>query len=85
MWNVKAKVMPVTTGATGTISESFTQYLGNISGKPETKELQKRAILDTAQILCKVLMYTYRTYFKGEITFHVAQIVNTEQLQQYTT
>jgi hypothetical protein len=28
-------------------------------------------------------MYEYRTYFTGEITLHVAQIVNTEQLQHY--
>jgi len=27
MWNVKAKVMPVITGATGTISKSLRQYL----------------------------------------------------------
>jgi len=26
-------------------------------------------------------MYEYRTYFTGEITLHVAQIVNTKQLQ----
>ena len=29
-------------------------------------------------------MYKYRTYFMGEITLHVAQIVNAEQLQHYT-
>jgi hypothetical protein len=27
MWNVKAKVIPVITGASGTISESLRQYL----------------------------------------------------------
>jgi len=35
MWNVKAKVAPVITGATGTISHSFIQYLSNIPGKHE--------------------------------------------------
>jgi len=25
----------------------------------------------------------YKTYFRSEITLHVAQIVNTEQLQHY--
>jgi hypothetical protein len=35
MWNVTAKVIPVKTGATGTISESFRQYLRNIERKPE--------------------------------------------------
>ena len=33
MWNVKAKVMPVIIGATGTISKSLRQYLTNIPGK----------------------------------------------------
>ena len=41
MWNVKAIVIPVVKGATGTISESFTQYLSNIPGKHEIKEIQE--------------------------------------------
>ena len=43
-------------GETGTISESLRQYLSNIPGKHEIKELQKTAILVTAHILGKVLM-----------------------------
>jgi hypothetical protein len=39
MWNVKASVIPVITGATGTISVSLTQYLSNIPVKREIKEL----------------------------------------------
>jgi hypothetical protein len=39
MWKVKAKVIPVIIGATGTISESLRQYLNNIPGKHEIKEL----------------------------------------------
>jgi hypothetical protein len=35
MWNVKAKVIYVITGATGTISKSLGQYLSNIPGKYE--------------------------------------------------
>ena len=80
MWNVKAKVIPVITGATGTISKSLRQYLSNIPGKHEIKELQKTVILGTADILRIVLMYT--TYLTCEITLHLAQIVHTEQLQQ---
>ena len=57
MWNVKTKVIPVMTGATGTISKSFRKYVSNIPRKHEVKELQKTAILGTAQILRKVLMY----------------------------
>jgi len=56
MWNVKTKVIPVITGATGTISKSFTKYVSNIPVKQEVKELQKTAILSTAHILRKVLM-----------------------------
>ena len=56
MWNVKAKVIPVITGATGTDSKPLPQYLSNISGKREIKELQKTAILGTAHKLREVLM-----------------------------
>jgi len=55
MRNVKGKVIPVLTGATGTISKSLRQYLSNIPGNNEIKELQKTAILGTAHILKKVL------------------------------
>ena len=56
MWNLKANVIPVITGAAGTISESFTQYLSSVPRKHEIKELQKIAILGTAHILWEVLM-----------------------------
>jgi len=59
MWNVKTKVIPVTTGATGTISESFRKYVSNIPGNHEVKELQKTDILGTAHILRKVLTWRY--------------------------
>jgi len=42
MWNVKAKVLPEIIGVTGTISRSLRQYLSNIPGKQEIKELQKK-------------------------------------------
>ena len=56
MWNVQAKVISVITGLTGTISDPFSTYLSNITGKHETKELQKTAISVTAHVLQKVLM-----------------------------
>jgi hypothetical protein len=34
-WNVKKKVIPVITGATGTVSKSFSKCLSNILGKHE--------------------------------------------------
>jgi hypothetical protein len=48
--------IPVTTGATRTISKSFRKYVSTILGNHEVKELQKTAILGTAHILRKVLM-----------------------------
>jgi len=56
MYNLKAKVTPVIIGTTGTISKSLRQYLSNIPGKREIKEMQKTAILDTAHTLREVLM-----------------------------
>jgi len=50
------KVLLVIIGATGTISKSLRQYLSNIPGKHEIKDLQKTVILGTAHILRKVLM-----------------------------
>ena len=56
MSNVKAKLIPVIIGATGTISKTFKKYVSNIPGDHEVKELQKTYILGTAHILRKVLM-----------------------------
>jgi hypothetical protein len=56
MWNVKTEAIPVITGATGTISESFRKYLSSVPGKHDIKELQKTAILGTAHTLREVLM-----------------------------
>jgi hypothetical protein len=56
MWNVKAQVIPVTRGVTGTIRKSLRQELRNIRGKQEINALQKTAVLGTAHILRKVIM-----------------------------
>jgi hypothetical protein len=56
MCNVKAKVPPVITEATGTISKSLSQYLSNIPGNHEIKGLQNTDILVTAHVLRKELM-----------------------------
>jgi hypothetical protein len=60
--NVKTDMIPVITGATGTISKSFRKCMSNVPGKHEVKELQKTAILGTAHILRKVLMYKYNRF-----------------------
>jgi hypothetical protein len=56
MWNIKARVIPVIIGATGTISKSFRKYMSSIPGNHKVRELQKTAILGTAHILRKMLM-----------------------------
>jgi hypothetical protein len=56
MCSVQAEVVPVVTGATGTISRSLRRYLSNIPGKHGIKELPKTAILGTAHRLREVLM-----------------------------
>jgi uncharacterized protein YycO len=56
MWNVKAKVIAIIIGATGTTSESLRQYLSNIRGTHEIKKLQKTAVIGTANKLREVLM-----------------------------
>jgi hypothetical protein len=55
MWNVKARLIPVIIGATGTISKSLRKNVSSIPGNHEVRELQKTAILGTANILRKVL------------------------------
>jgi len=40
MLNVKATVIPVITGATGTISKLYRKYLSNIPGRQVIQELQ---------------------------------------------
>jgi hypothetical protein len=71
-------IAKVITGATGTVSKSFRQYLSNVLGKREIKELQK-------QPYCAMHTYCgkYKTYLTCETTLLVAQYVNTEQLQLY--
>jgi len=42
MWNVKANVIPVIIEASRTMSISLRQYLSNITGKQEIKEIQNQ-------------------------------------------
>jgi len=67
MWNVKTKVIPVIIGVNGTISKSLGQYLSNVQGKHEIKELQKTAILNTSHVLWKVLMWKYEMFVIGNV------------------
>ena len=59
--------------------------MNNNNNNNNDKELQKQLYM-ALQLYCgQVLMQKYKTHFMGEITLHVAQIVNTEQLQHCIT
>jgi hypothetical protein len=47
MWNLKCKIIPVTTGATGIVTKSLRKNLEAISGKHSIDSLQKTAIFAT--------------------------------------
>jgi hypothetical protein len=71
MWKGKARVTPVIIGATGTSSKSFRQYLSNISGKYEIKELKNSHIghctrLSASRPTNKTVQNTFR--FRNNIT-----------------
>jgi len=82
MWNVKAKVTSVITGATGTISKSLRQYLSNIPGKHEIKEVQNSHIGHCTHT-------SESTNVKVQNILHVRNNIacstncNTEELQHY--
>jgi hypothetical protein len=59
----KTKVIPEIIRATGTISESFRQYLSNKPEKHEIKELRKTAILGTARVLRKIIHVKVQNIF----------------------
>ena len=55
LWNKKVEVVPVIIGATGIVDKNIRKYVGRIPGCHNIYNLQKSAILGTAQILRKVL------------------------------
>jgi len=87
MWNVKARVIPVIIGVTGTTSKSLKQYLSNIPGKNKIKNWKKREReretgggdhIGHSTLTAESANVKYKTYFPGKITLHVAEMVNTE-------
>jgi len=51
MWNLKCTIIPVTIGATGTVTRSLRKNLEAVPGKQSIDSLQKTAILGTSHIL----------------------------------
>ena len=48
MWKVRTKIVPVVTGALGTIEKGLDQNLQLLPGYPSATELQKVALMSTA-------------------------------------
>jgi hypothetical protein len=43
MWNIKARVIPVTIGATGTVSKSFRKYVSDTPGNCDVKGITENS------------------------------------------
>jgi hypothetical protein len=78
MWNVKTKVIPVTIGATGTISKLFIKYASNMRA---VGILLKRIFICALYICfvflrsthitdCKITLNIKVSYFNKENTFY---------------
>jgi len=57
MWNLKCKIIPVTTGATGIVTKGLRKSLVAMPEKHSKDSLQKTAILGTPHIILKVLRF----------------------------
>ena len=55
LWKVKIMVIPVVVGALGVIADRLPGWLAQIPGTISEVELQKSALLGTAQVLQRVL------------------------------
>jgi hypothetical protein len=55
MWNLKGKIMPVITGATGIVTKGLRKHLEAVPGKHSIDSLQKTAVLGTSHIIRKIL------------------------------
>ena len=71
MWSVRTEVIPVTTVAPVIVSKPLRKYLSNTTVKRDIKELQKTALLGTAQILQKV--EENQSHYRPEETFRVSR------------
>jgi hypothetical protein len=57
----EGKVIPIITGATGSLSRSFQTHLEDIPGKHSSMELQNTAVPGTAHTFRKILTWNFIT------------------------
>jgi len=69
LWNVKTKVMPTLTGATGP-SQKLRKCLNNITGNYGRKRLQKTVTFVAADLLRKAVLQN-KIRLSWKITLHV--------------
>jgi hypothetical protein len=55
MWNMNCMIVPVVTGATGTVTRGLRKNLEAIPGKHSIDSLQKTAVLGTSHVIWNVL------------------------------
>jgi len=79
IWKEKAKLIPVTTGTNGTISKSLGQYHSNIPAKHKFRKTSHIGhcthAMENANVNVQNILH------RQNITLHVAEIVNTEEMQ----
>jgi hypothetical protein len=68
VWNVKAKVITVIIGVTGTNSKSSINYPSKVMGEHEIKELQQRATLVTEHIPQNILIKIQNVFLEKIFT-----------------
>jgi len=79
---MKAKVILVIRGVTVTISKSLTQYVFNIPGNMKFRNYKKQQYW-ALHTYCRKYKHKSAKHFSVEVTLHIVQFVNTEQLQHY--
>ena len=55
MWGTKTRIIPVVVGALGLLKKGIDRYIDTIPGNINIYEVQKTALLGTANIIRKVL------------------------------
>ena len=55
LWNVKVTVIPIVTGALGTVTKGFIQGLDDLEIRGQVKTIQTTALLRSTRILRRVL------------------------------
>jgi len=81
MWNVTEKMIPVITGATGTIISHSDNTWATYRESMKLRHYKKKSYIGHCTHTAESTNVKVQNIFHGEATLHVAQIVNAEKLQ----